>query len=117
MITGVKVRHFKSWRASEWIVCAPITMFFGSNSSGTTSLLQRCRQVAITLVGDGRECAEFPDDPARARFDRSDRKCVAVARACPSHPPGDNAVDRDWVHYRQLLAMHNVQIVQVCQSE
>lgn len=40
MLTGVEVRHFKSWRASEWIACAPITMFFGSNSSGKTSLLQ-----------------------------------------------------------------------------
>ena len=78
---------------------------------------QRCRQVAITPVGDGREFAEFPDDPALARFDRSDRKFVAVARACPSHPPVSNAVDSDWVHYRQLLAMHNVQVVQVCQSE
>ena len=60
---------------------------------------QRCKQVPITVRPDAQlehDFAEFPDDPALERFDLSDRKFVAVARAHPNHPPIYNAVDTDW---------------------
>ncbi|MEI7645114.1 MAG: hypothetical protein WCJ55_12635, partial [Chloroflexales bacterium] len=47
---------------------------------------QVCEQVSITPTADGRDFAEFPDDPALASFDPSDRKFVAVSRAHPAHP-------------------------------
>src|SRR5438067_820409 len=56
---------------------------------------ERCHCVSITPHAE-REFAEFPDDEALARFDRADRKFVAVHLAHPDHPPILNAVDADW---------------------
>lgn len=77
-----------------------------------------CDQVTITPTNDGEQLfAEFPDDPALARFDPSDRKFVAVARAHPAHPPIHNAVDTDWYQYQEALAAHGVVIIQVCPDD
>lgn len=70
--------------------------------------------VAITPTPDGRDFAEFPNNPALASFDRSDRKFVAVACAHQDHPPIINAVDTDWLHYEQILAFHGVAVEHVC---
>lgn len=75
---------------------------------------RRCEQVPITPSADGRDFAEFPDDPALAGFDRSDRKFVAVSRAHPTHPPIFNAVDTDWLHHHDALAAHGVIVEQLC---
>jgi predicted ATPase len=40
MLTNLHLRNFKSWADTGEIVLAPITGFFGANSSGKTSLLQ-----------------------------------------------------------------------------
>lgn len=40
MLTGLKLENFKSWRDTGRVRLAPVTMFFGSNSSGKTSVLQ-----------------------------------------------------------------------------
>jgi len=40
MITSLRLKNFKSWRELPKIRLAPITGFFGTNSSGKTSLLQ-----------------------------------------------------------------------------
>jgi len=40
MLTGMRLRGFKSWKDSGDIALRPITGFFGANSSGKTSLLQ-----------------------------------------------------------------------------
>ncbi len=40
MFTAMHVRNFKSWKDSGQIRLAPVTVFFGANSSGKTSLLQ-----------------------------------------------------------------------------
>jgi len=78
---------------------------------------QRCTQVPITAAPNAQSAhdfAEFPDDPALARFDPSDRKFVAVAHAHPAHPPIYNAVDTDWLHYQETLASHGVVVTQIC---
>jgi hypothetical protein len=50
--------------------------------------LDHCRQVSITrMKGGSRSFEEFPDDPDLARFDREDRKFVAVAIASGEQPP------------------------------
>lgn len=54
-----------------------------------------CRIVAVTPIPDRRQFAEFPNDPALAGFDLSDRVFVAVARASGEAPPILNAVDTD----------------------
>ena len=40
MLTGLRVRNFKAWKDTGEVRLAPITVFFGVNSSGKTSLHQ-----------------------------------------------------------------------------
>ena len=40
MITHIRVKNFKSWQDSDIVELAPLTGFFGTNSSGKSSLLQ-----------------------------------------------------------------------------
>ena len=40
MITHIRMKNFKSWKESPEIKLAPLTGFFGTNSSGKSSLLQ-----------------------------------------------------------------------------
>ena len=40
MITHIRVKNFKSWKDSGEVKLAPLTGFFGTNSSGKSSLLQ-----------------------------------------------------------------------------
>jgi predicted ATPase len=40
MITSLRIKNFKSWQDTKDIRLAPITLFFGVNSAGKTSLLQ-----------------------------------------------------------------------------
>ena len=40
MITHIRVKNFKSWQDSSEVKLAPLTGFFGTNSSGKSSLLQ-----------------------------------------------------------------------------
>ena len=40
MINNFRVANLKAWRSSGLIELSPITVFFGTNSSGKTSLLQ-----------------------------------------------------------------------------
>ena len=40
MITHIRMKNFKSWKDSDKVKLAPLTGFFGTNSSGKSSLLQ-----------------------------------------------------------------------------
>ena len=40
MITHIRMQNFKSWQDSDEVKLAPLTGFFGTNSSGKSSLLQ-----------------------------------------------------------------------------
>ena len=40
MITHIRMKNFKSWKDSGEVQLAPLTGFFGTNSSGKSSLLQ-----------------------------------------------------------------------------
>ena len=40
MITELKAHNFKSWKDTGKLHFAPLTGFFGANSSGKTSILQ-----------------------------------------------------------------------------
>lgn len=53
MITSLSFQRFKSWRDTGAIRLAPLTAFFGSNSSGKTSILQM-----LLLL---KQTAESPD--------------------------------------------------------
>jgi len=74
-----------------------------------------CERVPLTLRrGDPEDFAEFPNDPALAGFDRSDRKYAAVALASRLTPQILNAVDPDWWEYRLALESNGVNVRFLC---
>ena len=83
----------------------------GSRATGRTQAA--VRQVTIT-PHEQRGFEEFPDDPELARFDRDDRKFVAVALASGTSPPIVNASDRDWWEHREALQVHGIEILFLC---
>ena len=59
---------------------------------------------------------EYPDDdaPALAKFDRDDRKFVAVALASGTFPDIINATDTDWWAPRRALQQLGVRVRFLC---
>lgn len=74
---------------------------------------ESCQQVNITWLAED-EFEAFPADPALAKFDRSDRKFVAVALTHPDYPPILNAVDSDWQRFESALAKYAIRVRQLC---
>ncbi len=52
MITHIRVKNFKSWQDSDIVKLAPLTGFFGTNSSGKSSLLQMLLLLKQTVGKD-----------------------------------------------------------------
>ena len=76
---------------------------------------KRCERVNITPRDiDPDNFKEFPDDPALNKFDRSDRKFVAIACASNHHPKILNATDSDWYHFKTQLSNYGVFIKFLC---
>lgn len=72
-----------------------------------------CRRITVTpLLSRG--FAEFPNDPALAKFDPSDRKFVATAIASAEDPDLLNAADTDWWAHRRELQKHGVRVRFLC---
>lgn len=75
----------------------------------------RCERVHIAPgAGGAEDYKEFPDDPALAGFDPSDRKFAAVALGSRHEPRVLNAVDTDWWDYRRPLERHGVRVEFLC---
>jgi len=72
-----------------------------------------CTRVSITSHGE-RTFEEFPDDPGLAKFDRDDRKFVAVAAVHPDVPTILQAVDRKWLKWNQALAAVGITVRFLC---
>lgn len=78
----------------------------------------RCIQVPITpRRNDETHFLEFPNDPALSRFDRADRKFVAVARAHSSRPPILQALDSKWWGWKEPLKRAGVTVHFLCLEE
>ena len=52
MITHIRVKNFKAWQDSNKVELAPLTGFFGTNSSGKSSLLQMLLLLKQTIGRD-----------------------------------------------------------------
>ena len=52
MITHIRMKNFKSWKDSPKVELAPLTGFFGTNSSGKSSLLQTLLLLKQTIGTD-----------------------------------------------------------------
>ena len=81
MLTQLAIKNFKAWHNTGEIRLAPITVFFGSNSAGKTSLLQFLLML-------------------RQSSESRDRKRV--------FHPGDENTDVDLGTYRDLVHRHDV---------
>jgi hypothetical protein len=55
MITELHVKHFKSWEDTGQLRLAPLTVFFGTNSSGKTSILQLLLMLKQTVESTDRK--------------------------------------------------------------
>jgi hypothetical protein len=79
------------------------------------AVVERCEQVQITARRDDPSSFnELPEDEELARFDRSDRKFVAVALASRNAPQVLNAVDSDWAASHAALERNGVRIRFLC---
>ena len=56
MITHIRMKNFKSWKDSGEVKLAPLTGFFGTNSSGKSSLLQML--LLLKQTAESREAEE-----------------------------------------------------------
>lgn len=74
-----------------------------------------CERVEITpKTGDSEDFEEFPDDPALAGFDLSDRKFVAVACGSRRNPTILNATDTNWWPFCAALKKHKISVNFLC---
>lgn len=62
MLTELSISNFKAWRATGKIRLAPITVFFGSNSAGKTSILQFLLMLRQTAESPDRHRVLHPGD-------------------------------------------------------
>ena len=69
MITHIRVKNFKSWEDSTKVELAPLTGFFGTNSSGKSSLLQMLLLLKQTAEHpDSEEVIFFGDENSRVNL-------------------------------------------------
>jgi predicted ATPase len=62
MLTELSIRNFKAWKNTGKVRLAPITVFFGSNSAGKTSLLQFLLMLRQTAESPDRHRVLHPGD-------------------------------------------------------
>jgi len=62
MLTELSIKNFKAWRDTGRIRLAPITVFFGSNSAGKTSILQFLLMLRQTAESPDRHRVLHPGD-------------------------------------------------------
>ena len=79
---------------------------------------ERCDLVPITPIdGSENEFEEFPDDPALDGFDPDDRKFIAVACAHLEKPPILQAVDSQWLDFRNAFRQNGVTVEFICEDD
>jgi len=62
LLTELSIKNFKAWRDTGKIRLAPLTVFFGSNSAGKTSLLQFLLMLRQTAESPDRHRVLHPGD-------------------------------------------------------
>ena len=78
-------------------------------------MMNKTIQYKITKTGNN-GYAEFPVSQDLAKFDPSDRKFVALARADPKNPLIYNGSDTDWWDFREALEKEGIHIVFLCEE-
>lgn len=62
MLQNLQIRNFKGWEDTELIQMAPITLFFGTNSSGKSSIGQFLMMLKQTVESPDRKAILYPGD-------------------------------------------------------
>jgi predicted ATPase len=62
MLRELRIRNFKGWRDTGVIRMAPITLFFGTNSSGKSSIGQFLMMLRQTVDSQDRKAVFYPGD-------------------------------------------------------
>ena len=62
MLTTLRIRNFKSWKDTGMVRLAPLTIFFGVNSAGKTSLLQFLLMLKQTSESQDQRRVVHPGD-------------------------------------------------------
>ena len=62
MLTHLRIRNFKSWRDTGSVRLAPITVLFGSNSAGKSSIIQFLLMLKQTVESPDRRRVLHPGD-------------------------------------------------------
>ena len=69
MLTELRIQNFKSWRDTGVMRFAPLTGFFGPNSSGKTSILQFLLMLKQTVESNQRsQVLELGGNPSGREF-------------------------------------------------
>ena len=106
MLTHIRVKNFKSWRDSGEVKLAPLTGFFGTNSSGKSSLLQmlllmkqtaeRSNAEEVIFFGDETSAVNLGDFNAVVHGHKNEVLMLEfqVELSCPIDIPIDNCLVR-----------------------
>ncbi|NGZ28602.1 MAG: AAA family ATPase, partial [Magnetococcales bacterium] len=62
MFRNLRIQNFKGWKDTGNITMAPITLFFGANSSGKSSIGQFLMMLKQTVESSDRRAVLFPGD-------------------------------------------------------
>lgn len=84
MFTSFSASNYKAWRSTDDIALAPITGFFGANSSGKTSLLQLFLLLKQTVQSpDTSKVLDLGDDSASALVSVGGWQNLCLGRVMP----------------------------------
>ncbi len=62
MLQNLRIQNFKGWKDTDNIRMAPITLFFGTNSSGKSSIGQFLMMLKQTIESSDRKAVLYPGD-------------------------------------------------------
>lgn len=62
MLQNLRIQNFKGWQDTDNIRMAPITLFFGTNSSGKSSISQFLMMLKQTVESSDRKAVIYPGD-------------------------------------------------------
>ena len=62
MLQNLKIQNFKGWQNTGQIKMAPITLFFGTNSSGKSSIGHFLMMLKQTVQSSDRKAVLYPGD-------------------------------------------------------
>lgn len=66
MLQNLKIKNFKGWQDTGQIKMAPITLFFGTNSSGKSSIGHFLMMLKQTVQSSDRKAVLYPGDKSSA---------------------------------------------------